>query len=303
MRNRSNSQGDQSEEKLTNLEVLNLAAKYLEKHGIDSPRLNAEHLLTKVLGCNRMDLYLRFDNILPEKYKEAYRKYLRKRAGHYPLQYIMGEVGFLGRVFELNNKVFIPRQETELLVEWVDEILGEERNVSFLEFGTGSGVISGSIAADHDSWRGVAFDISRDSVLCANENFAKLGVEDRVFLYISDSFDSIDNEACFDLLVSNPPYIESGEIDSLQPEVSEYEDRVALNGGIDGLDFYPALARAGRMYLRRGGFLVLEIGCEQSDKVKEVLSNEGFEEISVRKDYQGLDRLIKAVNPNNRRGG
>ncbi len=290
-------------ESLTTLETLNLAAEYLNGKDVPSPRLNAEHLLAKVLGCNRIDLYIRFDEILTENQKNEYRSYLQRRAGRYPLQYIMGETDFHGKTFKLNQRVFIPRQETELLVEWVDEIMGGKKGIRFLEFGTGSGVISVSVASAHPTWRGIAFDVSEESVFCARENISGMDLEERVSLYVSDSFDSLGDKARFQLLLSNPPYIASGEIEGLQPEVSRFEEHTALNGGREGLDFYPLIARAGKNLLCPGGVVVLEMGCNQAGGVIEILKQQGFRDISIRKDYQGLDRLVKGVLPEDSEGG
>ncbi|MCK4236114.1 MAG: peptide chain release factor N(5)-glutamine methyltransferase, partial [Candidatus Krumholzibacteria bacterium] len=280
---------------LTIVEVLKKAEVYLGKRGIESARLNAEHLLARVMGCTRLDLYLRFDECPGEEALALYGDYLRKRARHFPLQYILGEVEFYSLPFHVREGVFIPRPETELLVEWIEEIVRQDSDVRFLEFGVGAGVISGALAARHPQWRGAAFDISSDVVSLARENFEALGVLERVWTFVADGFGAVGAGISFDILVANPPYIPTGAIPTLTEEVCRHETRAALDGGEDGVSFYPLLAEAGARLLNHGGLVALEIGDGQGRKVKEILRNSGFEHISVREDYNGMERMVTAI--------
>ncbi len=280
------------------IETVRKAENYLRKHGVDAPRLSAELLLSNVLGCGRLDLYMRFDEVLDEKALAEFRRVLKRRAEHYPIQYLMGSVEFYSLSFMVREGVFIPRPETELLVEWVDEVFKGNGDARFIEFGVGSGVIAGSIAKGHPGWRGFAFDKSEEAALLAKENIESLGIGgDRVSVFAADGFEPVAGTEGFDLLVANPPYIPTGSIGSLQKEVSLYENRAALDGGTDGLSFYPMLATSGRRVLRPGGAIALEIGDGQGTSVARILESAGYERIDVRRDYNGLERLATAFGP------
>ncbi len=278
-------------------EFVRLGQGYLEMHEVESARLSAEYLLAQALDCERCDLYLRFNEHPPEHVLARYREYLAKRTAHYPLQYLCGEVEFYSLPFRVEEGVFIPRPETELLVEWIEEILEGVKDVRFLEFGVGTGVISGSLAVRHPQWTGVAFDLSPPSVSLARDNFTSLGISDRVVMFAADGFNAIFPTHPFDLLVANPPYIPSSAICALQPEVSMYENISAIDGGSDGTAFYPLLAEAGMCYLKSGGLLALEIGDGQAADVETILRYSGYEWISMRRDYNGMERMVTALRP------
>ncbi|HER44157.1 MAG TPA: peptide chain release factor N(5)-glutamine methyltransferase [Candidatus Eisenbacteria bacterium] len=280
------------------IETVRMAEDYLKRRGVDSPRLSAELLLAKVLGCGRLDLYMRFDERLGEEDLGGYRTVLKRRADHYPLQYLIGSVEFYSLPFAVREGVFIPRPETELLVEWVEEAFDGERGARFIEFGVGSGVIAGSLARRHPGWRGFAFDKSKEAVALSKENLERLEIgKERVSVFAADGFEAVSAAGAFDLLVANPPYIPTGSIGALQREVSLYENRAALDGGADGLSFYPLLAASGRRILRPGGMIALEIGDGQGGRVFRILEEAGFERIDVRKDYNGRERLAAAFIP------
>ncbi|MBN2184798.1 MAG: peptide chain release factor N(5)-glutamine methyltransferase [Candidatus Krumholzibacteriota bacterium] len=281
----------------TVLNAVRLSEDYLRKYGVESPRLSAEHLLASVMRCSRLDLYLRFEETLEDDTVKRYREYLKKRASHYPLQYILGEVEFVSLPFLVREEVFIPRPETELLIESIEKSLSLRKEIRFLELGTGSGVISGALAHRNKGWRGVAFDISEKAVKLASDNFLKLGVSDRVSLFAGSMFDSICGRGLFDLLVSNPPYIPSKEIAALQKEVAVHENKTALDGGSDGLLFYPALADGGKALLKPGGMLAVEAGDGQAGGIINIFESRGYENIVAREDYNGFERIITAFNP------
>jgi release factor glutamine methyltransferase len=287
----------------TIIEVLQPAADYLARNGIESPRLNAELLLAWVLGCSRLDLYLRFDERLSDEHRTRYRLGLKQRAGHRPLQLITGEVEFFSLPFRTREGVFIPRPETELLVERIEELLGDVPEVRYIEMGVGAGVISATLAARRTAWRGLAFDLSADAARLARANALALGVTDRLGICASDGFGSFAPRAVFDLVVSNPPYIPTADIDGLPDEISRFEARNALDGGVDGMRFYPLLARAGEALLRDGGLLAVEIGAGQGDRVGRIVRDAGYESIEVRRDYNGIERVVTAFRARAGRGG
>ncbi len=276
------------------MEAVRLSEGYLQKHGIESPRLSAEHLLARALDCSRLDLYLRFEENLEEKTLKKYRKDLKTRASHYPLQYILGETEFYSLPFSMSEGVFIPRPETELLVEAVENKMGTVENADFMEIGTGSGIISGTLAKRHPGWKGVTFDISPSAAFLARKNFRSLGVDDRVETLVADGFDAVFVDAGLDILVSNPPYIPTGDIKGLQEEVSLFESRVALDGGPDGLSFYPMIAVRGSRLLKVGGLVSLEVGDGQAADVESIFRNEGYGETEIWKDYNGIERVVTA---------
>jgi release factor glutamine methyltransferase len=279
------------------IEAVKMSEGYLQKHGVESPRLSAEHLLAKALGCTRLDLYLRFEETLADPVLGTYRSDLKKRAGRMPLQYIIGSAAFRSHDFKVTADVFIPRPETELLVDLAVELMAGLPAVRFIEFGTGSGAISGSLAAENPGWSGVAFDISPTAAGIASSNIDALGLAGRVEVLVSDGFGGFAGSGEFDLVVSNPPYIRSADIGSLQAEVSEWESRAALDGGEDGLAFYPAIAEEGFRLLRPGGAIALEIGDGQGAAVKALLDRAGFAETGIRKDYNGLERMAAGRRP------
>lgn len=277
---------------LTVIEAVKMSEGYLEKQGVPSARLSAEHLLAKALGCTRLDLYLRFAETLGEPVLDEYRCDLKKRASRIPLQYILGEVEFHSLTFRIEEDVFIPRPETELLVELAGEMMSSRERVRFIEFGTGSGAISGALAAENPDWTGIAFDKSDAAAALASANIGALGLSGRIDVLVSDGFGEFAEEGMFDLVVSNPPYIPAGDIDGLQAEVSSWESRTALDGGKNGLRFYPMIAEKGFRLLRPGGALVVEIGHGQGNDVLEILKEAGFTGVEMKKDYNGLERMV-----------
>ncbi|MBN2070712.1 MAG: peptide chain release factor N(5)-glutamine methyltransferase [Candidatus Krumholzibacteriota bacterium] len=281
----------------TVLDAVRLSEEYLGRYGVDSPRLSAEHLLARAMNCSRLDLYLRFEEELADETVRSYREYLKKRASHYPLQYILGQVEFFSLPFAVREGVFIPRPETELLVEWIEQSFSGRGEVRFLELGAGSGVISGTLAKRNDSWSGIAFDLSEKAARLASDNFQALGVSDRVSLFVGSMFDAVRGKELFDLLVSNPPYIPAAAIEGLQKEVSVHENRLALDGGKDGLLFYPELADAGMALLRPGGMIAVESGDGQAAMIRSIFEARGYERIEMRSDYNGLERMSIAFRP------
>lgn len=260
----------------------------LQAVGIHDAELDAWYLLEHVTGFRRVDYMIRAREDMPIDWYEHYQQLLKKRALHIPLQYLTGSQKFMGLSFRVNESVLIPRQDTERLVE---EVLKESKNKDVLELCTGSGCIIVSLAKLGNLNKAVAVDISREAIQVAQENARDNDVS--VTYLQSDMFENVFGT--FDVIVSNPPYIESEVIEGLMPEVKDHEPRIALDGDVDGLKFYRILAKESGRFLRNNGKIYLEIGCNQAASVSELLIQNGFTQINVVKDYAGLDRVVSAV--------
>ncbi len=281
-------------------ELIQITSKYLADKGVESPRLNAERLLGDVLSLPRIELYLQHDRPLSAAELDRYREYVRRRAAGEPLQTLIGTTEFYSRSFKVPAGVFIPRPETEVLVERCVELLTPEgrRLVSpqVLEIGCGCGVIGISLAAEVPAVQVVATDVDPAAVELSAHNARRLGVAGRMTFLAGSLFAPVSATLAgkVDLLVSNPPYIPAGEIDSLPAEVVEHEPRAALDGGSDGLDFYRALAAGLAKWLGPEGQVAVEIGAEQADGVTEIFGRSGCRDIRVRRDYNDLPRVVTA---------
>lgn len=219
----------------------------------------------------------------------VYRRLLAARSRHVPLQHLTGEQEFMGYPFLVNEHVLIPRQDTECLVEAaVKEIKKESGNIAVLDLCTGSGCIAVSLKKLLPKAHVTATDLSAEALAVAKENAGRLQAD--ISFLRGDLFAPVTGQ--FDLIVSNPPYIETKVIGSLMPEVRDHEPRQALCGGADGLDFYRRIAKEAPAYLKPGGALYLEIGCEQGEAVTALLLENGFEKVSCLQDLAGLDRIV-----------
>jgi release factor glutamine methyltransferase len=273
---------------MTVAEVLRLATGYLADKGVDSPRLDAEYLLANALGSSRLDLYLEHDRPLTEDERTAYRTLIDRRGKREPLAYILGEWGFRGLTVRVDRRVLVPRPETEVVVERCLALLDGAPSPEVLDVGTGSGAIALAIADEHPGARVTGFDNSPDALELARENLAASGLGDRISLVEHDltaGFGSVS----FDLVVSNPPYVTEDEIDSLQPEVRDWEPRAAVvgNGATE------AVARAALEALRPGGFLVLETGDGSASEVAGTLEILGYDGIRITPDLAARERVVE----------
>lgn len=276
--------------KMTALEVLKAATGYLQKHGVENPRLNAEHLLAHVLGKQkRIDLYLEFDRPLGEKERAPLRELAKRRGNGEPLQHLLGTVEFCGHVFASDRRGLIPRPETEQLVELVLNTCPDE--LSLLDVGTGSGVIAASLALALPSSSMLASDISPDALSLASENITRHSLSDRVALVQSNLLEDI--EGVFDAIVANLPYIPSSDIPTLSKEV-QHDPLSALDGGPGGLDLVQRLVDSAGKHLSPGGLIALEIGHDQSDRVCTMLASHNYRDIAPHADYQGVQRFVTA---------
>ena len=274
---------------MTVLEVLTAATDYLGKQGVESPRLNAEHLLAHVLGKkNRIELYLEFERPLGEKDRAPLRDLVRQRAEGRPLQHLLGTIEFLGYSFVTDARALIPRPETEQLVELV---LAGGEFTRLLDVGTGSGVIALSLALKRPQAQVSGCDISLAALTLAGENAARLGLAERVRFIESDLLANISGPV--DVIVANLPYIPKGDIEGLSREV-RHDPVLALDGGPDGMDLLRRLAETAPGVLSPGGMLALEIGHDQSLRVSELLALHNFRDIIAHRDYQNVERFLIA---------
>ncbi len=278
----------------TPLELVRLAAGYLAEKGVSSPRLDAEVLLAHVLGVPRIRLYTEFDKPLEPAEVAAYREAVRRRARREPVAYITGEREFWSLRLRVDPRVLIPRPETEVLVETCLARMGAEGVL--LDLGTGSGAVALALLSERPGWRAVGVDVSAGALEVARGNARSLGLAERLDLRAGDLYGPVAGER-FDLIVSNPPYVPSAELDRLEPEVSRYEPRGALDGGPDGLAVLRRIAGRARHHLEPGGFLAVEIGAGQGPAVRQLLEGAGLAGVRVVPDHAGRDRVAVGLWP------
>jgi release factor glutamine methyltransferase len=253
------------------------------------------------LNLSREGLYRSLHDLLEEKEREALEKMVQRRISGEPLQYILGQQEFWSIDLKVDSRVLIPRPETELLIEQSLPILSEislKRDPSVLEIGTGSGAIAIALAKEVSNLFLVATDISGDALTLAKKNAKSAGVLDRIRFVAGDLFSPFHSKkgrATFDLILSNPPYIVRRKIRTLAEEVKDYEPRIALDGGEDGLAFYRGIIPEASFYLRGGGWLLLEVALGQSGDVSEMIKGEGnFLEPQCIPDLSGIGRVVRA---------
>ncbi len=303
---------------MTVLEAIQKSTEFLDKKKVESPRLQTELLLAHLLKMPRMKLYLNFDRALVVAETDALRELIKRRGLREPLQHIIGSTSFCGYEIAVNRLVLVPRPETEMLAElgWqylngahgkaegqspdrledkpqklADQAVGAPR---VLDFCTGSGCIAIALAAKCPSASIVATDISAEALVLAQENAVKSGVAERIEFLQGDGLAALKAGLQFDLIVSNPPYIASAEIATLDPEVRDFDPRLALDGGADGLDFYRMLAKAAKMFLKPDGKIMLEFGDGQADGIKKFFEDEKWIVEAVQEDYSQRARILIA---------
>lgn len=261
--------------------------------GVQNPMLDTQLILAHVLGKDRLHLMMYPQQQLSEQECDQINFLLQKRSTGYPLQYILGHRAFMEWEFIVREGVLIPRPETELLVEGVLKRLGAKKEalIRGLEIGCGSGIISVSLLKYCPALRMQAVDINPAALALTAENAERLEVAQRLNVFLSDLFGAIGEEERYDFIVSNPPYIPTAAIDTLQSEVREYEPSEALDGKEDGLFFYREIVKNAKNHLHQGGFLALEIGYDQGEALQKLLKDQQYREVSVGKDLAGLDRM------------
>lgn len=277
----------------TLLQTLKAGAGYLQSRGVEEARLNMEHLLAHVLGCRRLELYLRFDEILREPDLSRLRDLTRRRGEGEPLQHLLGTVEFAGNELVCDHRALIPRPETEHLVELLLTRFRDHPPGRLLDVGTGSGCIGLSLAK---AWQADALllDVSEDALELARLNASRLALDHHVKLMRSDLLDKAGGP--FDLIVANLPYIPRSEILQLSREVQR-DPRTALDGGADGLELVTRLVQTVRPCLAPGGLLALEIGHDQASRTVSLCSAAGLEDAHAIQDHAGIERFVFATEP------
>lgn len=281
------------------LDVSRKAAGVFEERGFEQPRLEAELLLAGVLGLKRLDLYLQYDRPLSPEELERYRSVVRRRLKREPVQYILGMAAFRNLELHVDRRVLIPRPETELLAGAVlDWSRARARHGAVLEIGTGSGAIALSLAAEGAYEKVVASDVSRDALVVAADNAARLRLADAVELREGSLFDVVREGEQFDVIVSNPPYVAESERTSLARDVVEHEPATALFAGEDGLTVIGRIVEGAPSRLLAGGLLALEIGAGQGPAVMDLMERTGrYTGCRVERDLTGRDRMALAQTP------
>ena len=284
-----------AEELRTLRSVISDGTALLRRAGVQNPHLDAEVLLSHALAMDKTELYLNLDAPLHLQ-GERYRDMLSRRARREPVAYITGLKEFWSLDFLVTPDVLIPRPETELLVEIALERskLCDESELAILDLGTGSGAIAVSLAKELPGGRITAVDVSPAALAIARLNSEGHGVEDKIRFSGGNLFDLVDSQ--FDLIVSNPPYVRQGELAMLPPEIREWEPITALDGGIDGLDYYRRIVTEAQRHLVSKGQIILEIGADMGGAVAELFTRAGCYDVpSVYQDYAGRNRVIAAA--------
>lgn len=260
----------------------------LKDSGIAEYQLDAWYLLEYITGITKTSYYGEPNREISAELAEDYRKCIEKRAKRIPLQHITGVQAFMGHDFFVNEHVLIPRQDTEVLVE--DALDRIEDKMTVLDMCTGSGCILLSILKRRNV-RGTGVDVSKEALKVAEKNREHLKLPEVQWIQ-SDLFEKVTGS--FDVILSNPPYIETKAIESLQEEVRLYDPYIALDGKEDGLYFYGKIIERSKKYIRSGGWLIFEIGYDQAEAVTKLMEQSGYDEIYVKKDLSGLDRVVGA---------
>ena len=275
---------------MTVLEVLQATTVYFQKRAIESPRLNAEHLVAHSLGKKRIELYLEFERALSEPELAPLRELVRRRGLGEPLQHLVGTVEFANHTFLTDRRALIPRPETEQLVEYLCDLTWPDAP-RMLDVGTGSGVIVLSLAARFPKAELHAVDVSPDALTLARENAERLDLLPRIQFWQGSLLEPI--EGSFDLIVANLPYVAASEAKQLPPEV-RYDPPVALYGGERGTEVMRELIASAPPFLRPGGTLALEIGIDQQEELSELMMKKNYRDIRLKNDYAGIGRFLFA---------
>lgn len=281
---------------VTVLEIIRRSSEFLEKKGVESPRLNIELLLAHALNMPRLKLYLNFERVLNEEELNQVREMVKRRATREPLQHITGSTSFCGLEMKCSRSALVPRPETELLAERAWQFLStlNSQPTTAFDLGTGTGCIAIAIAKKSPGTMVHAVDASEEALLLARENAALNGVAERISFHQGDAFAALPTTSSFDLIVSNPPYIAAEEIATLQPEVRDFDPRLALDGGADGLDFYRRLAGEAAAFLKPHGKLMLEFGDGQETALAKLFFDEKWIVEEIIADYSSRPRILIA---------
>lgn len=277
--------------------LIRLGVDKIKGRQYGNPILEATLLLGKLLKVDKVYIYTHGDEEVPDFVVDKFFEMIDRRKEGYPIQYIINEKEFMGLDFYVEEGVLIPRPDTEILVEYIldyiDKVYGKEK-IDLLDIGIGSGAIGISIAYYKKNANVYGVDISDSALRVSNINRVRFNLNN-VTLIKSDLFENIDKNRKFHIIASNPPYISRRDMEILQEEVKNYEPKIALEGGLDGLDFYRRIIPESKCYLYEGGLLILEIGYDQNIQVRNMMEREGFINIKTLKDLQGFDRVVLGI--------
>lgn len=275
--------------------LVDYGMKFLKDSHIENPILESQLLLAKNLNVDKLYIMTNPDEKVHEDIIDRFINDVIKKCSGMPTQHITGTQEFMSLNFKVNNSVLIPRPDTETLVEMVIRSILPDKMYNILDIGTGSGCIAISIAKYVENVLVHAVDIKEGTLNLAKENAEGNGVREKISFYRGDIFEPFSNsDVQFDIIVSNPPYIPTESIEHLDTNVKDFEPKIALDGGIDGLDFYRKIIESARKFLKPNGKIFLEIGFDQGKSVAEMLQNEKFTDIVITKDLSGLDRVVQA---------
>lgn len=282
---------DSTAPKLTYRQMCHNGAAILADAGITDAEYDSFALLEYITGIDRTAYILNGSKSVPEDIAERYDAVIDRRSSHIPLQHITGQAWFYGRGFNVNSDVLVPRQDTEVLVSEALKVINAKDSV--LDMCTGSGCIIITLALEKKLGRALGADISEAALKVASGNREKLGADDVTFVKSNIFSDiNVNDDELFDVIVSNPPYIATGEIETLTEEVRIHDPYIALDGLEDGLHFYREITQQSMNYIKSGGWLLYEIGCTQAHDVSDIMSEYGYSNIKVIKDLAGLDRVV-----------
>lgn len=281
---------------MTIQKLLEQGTRILSDLGQADAKLDARLFLEEALGCNRLYIILNPNLELTEAQTNLYNNFISDRAKGIPLQHILGHQEFMGLDFIVSQDTLIPRKETEELVELALNLINEKPNALIMDLGTGTGCIPISLSVLKNGIEAIGVDISKKALDIAKENGYKHSVNNRINWVLSDLYSSVGlYKGRLDMIISNPPYIKSMDIENLMVEVKEYEPLLALDGGRDGLDFYRRICEGAGYFLKEKGYILFEIGHDQADDVIKLLEQNEFRDIICKKDFSGRDRIIYAI--------
>lgn len=278
------------------LDLIQWTTEYFKRYDIPSPRLDAELLLSHVLGTNRLQLYLRFEMPVFPEHLVSFRELIKKRAVYTPVSYLTSRKEFYSLEFHVDSRVLIPRPETEVLVENV--LQAQEAPCQLMDIGTGSGAIAIGLAVNRPEWEILATDVSAGALEVAQKNAVAHKCADRLTFLRGNLFEPLEGlpNPQFDWIVSNPPYVSTAEYPSLPPDVRDHEPETALLAGDDGLDIILGILEGAPQFLKPGGRVGLEIGHNHSQDVQHIVqSNSAYSECQVITDYSSVERVVIAA--------
>ena len=277
------------------IDLLMTAAEYLKKKGFEHSRLEVERMLGSVLDLSRLNLYMDYEREITEQELERFRELVKRRVAHEPLQYIIGKTSFREVEIKTDHRALIPRPETEILVQAAVEFLRNRENPLIADLGTGTGSIALSVVYELPGTRAIAVDISDDALILARHNARRLGVEHMITFVSGDMLKGLEGRGPFDAILSNPPYVRSGDIEELESEVRDYEPAIALDGGSEGLDYVNAIASDAHEFLKSDGLLLIECDSNQVSYVTSILEKtHSYAAIDRVKDLTGKERIVRA---------